>query len=99
MAIFIASSSVPNSIVENAEFHLLMEGLDPRYQTPSQSKMSKEMDLLLDNDLKGKIKGYLDTAQRVSVCADIWTKRGMTSSYLGVTAHIFFLDTINDVTL
>ena len=88
MAIFIASSSVPNSIVENAEFRLLIEALDPRYQTPSRSKMSKEMDLLMD-DLKGKIKVYLDSAQRVSVCTDIWTKRGMTSSYLGVTAHFF----------
>lgn len=26
---------------------------------------------------------------KVSVCTDIWTKRGMTSSYLGITAHFF----------
>ena len=88
MALFIASSNVPNSIVENAEFQLLIESLDPRYQMPGRARMAKEMDLLMA-DMKGRIKVYLDFAQKVSVCTDIWTKRGMTSSYLGVTTHFF----------
>ena len=49
--------------------------------------MEKEMELLMA-DMKGRIKVYLDCAQ-VSVCTDIWTKRGMTSSYIGVSAHFF----------
>ena len=88
MAMFIATSNVPNAVVENAEFRLLMETLDPRYQTPSRARMAKEMDLLMA-DMKGRIKVFLDSAQKVSACTDIWTKRGMTSSYLGVTAHFF----------
>ena len=28
-------------------------------------------------------------AQKVSICADVWTKKGMTTSYLGLTAHFF----------
>ena len=70
------------------QFRLLVESLDPRYQTPYRSRMSKEMDILME-DLKSKIKFYLDSAQRVSVCTDIWTKRGMTTSYLGLSAHFF----------
>ena len=40
-------------------------------------------------DLKASIHTYLAAAQKVSLCADIWSKKGMTSSYLGVTAHFF----------
>ena len=29
-------------------------------------------------------------AQKVSICADVWTKKGMTTSYLGLTAHFFY---------
>ena len=32
---------------------------------------------------------FLSEVQKGSLCADTWTKRGMTSSYLGVTAHFF----------
>ena len=88
MAMFIATSNVPNSVVENTEFRLMVEALDPRYSTPSRTKMAKELDLLMD-DMKAKVSIYMDSSQKISVCADIWTKRGMTSSYLGVTAHFF----------
>lgn len=46
----------PNSVVENAEFHL---SLDPPIIKPHiDQKMSKEMDLLMD-DLKSRIKECL----------------------------------------
>ena len=88
LAIFIASSSVPNSIVENEEFRSLILTLDPRYQVPSRSLISVEIDRVL-LDLKEKIQSYLMDAQKVSICADVWTKKGMTTSYLGLTAHFF----------
>ena len=31
----------------------------------------------------------LSQAHKVSLCADIWSKKGLTSSCLGVTAHFF----------
>ena len=39
--------------------------------------------------MKAKIATSLQDARKVSLCADIWTKKGMSSSYLGVTAHFF----------
>ena len=32
---------------------------------------------------------YKKLAQRISLCADVWFKKGLTSSYLGITAHFF----------
>ena len=50
--------------------------------------MSKELDLLLQ-ELKGKICSHLDEAGRMAITIDIWTKKGMSESFLGVTAHSF----------
>ena len=88
LAIFVASSSVPHSIVENDEFRSLILTLDPRYQVPSRTLISVETDRLL-LALKGKIQSYLIDAQKVSICADVWTKKGMTTSYLGLTVHFY----------
>lgn len=88
LAIFIGATSVPNSIVENVEFRVLLETLDPRYPVPSRTLIGKEIDKVIV-DMKTKIQEYLCKAQRVSLCTDEWTKKGMTSSYLGITAHLF----------
>jgi len=39
--------------------------------------------------MKTNIQAFISKAPKVSLCADIWTKKGMSSSYLGVTAHFF----------
>ena len=41
--------------------------------------------------MKVKIATSLEDGHKVSICADIWTKKGMSSSYLGVMAHFFSL--------
>ena len=67
-------SNIPNLIVENTEFRFLVEALDPHYSTPSRTKMAKELhvDLLMDN-MKARVSIYMDSSQKISVCADIWT--------------------------
>ena len=35
------------------------------------------------------VEGFPSQARRVSLRADIWSKAGLTSSYLGVTAHFY----------
>ncbi len=39
--------------------------------------------------MKAKISAYIQECRKISVCADIWTKKGMSSSYLDVTGHFF----------
>lgn len=88
LAVYVGSTSAPISLVENEEFQSLVGTLDPRYPVPSRTLIGKEIDKVMV-DLKANIMRYLLEAQKVSLCTDIWTKRGMTSSYLGVTAHFF----------
>lgn len=85
---FVGSSNTPNSIVENVEFQQFIKSLDPRYPLPSRALLSKQLDKVLV-DLKANIHTYLVAVQKASLCADIWSKKGMTSSYLGVMAHFF----------
>jgi len=42
-------------------------------------------------DLKRKLASKLQEARKVSICADIWSKKGMTAAYmyLGISAHFF----------
>lgn len=88
LAIFIGSTSIPNSIVENLEFRSFVKALDCRYPAPGRTLIAKELDKVLVT-LKQNINALMSEARKVSLCADIWSKKGLTSSYLGVTAHLF----------
>ena len=88
MAIFVCGTNVVNSIVENSIFQSLLEALDPRYPIPGQALIGKEIDKVM-LDVKEKIASFLSQSHKVSLRADIWTKKGMSSSYLGITAHFF----------
>ena len=88
LAIFLGCTIVPNSLVENEEFLSLIQTLDPRYKVPGRTSVSKEIDKVIF-DMKASIQKVLADAHKVSLCTDIWTKKGLTSSYLGLTAHFF----------
>lgn len=74
LAIFVGSSNVPNSLVENREFQSLLEALDPRYPIPGRTLLGREIEKVLF-DMKANIRRVLSAAQKVSLCADIWTKK------------------------
>ena len=88
LAMYIGCTNTPNSIVENTHFKNLLEALDPAYPIPGRGGVATELNHLL-TEMKAKIQLYLSFAKKVTLCADIWTKRGLSSSYLGVTAHWF----------
>jgi hypothetical protein len=79
---------VANRIVESGEICSLLAELDERYPVPGQAAIMAEMDKLLV-DLKGKLMSCLNDARKVALCVDIWSRKGMTASYLGITAHFF----------
>ena len=88
LAIFVGSCNVANRIVENLEFKDLLSTLDTRYQMPGRSSIHKELDKIMI-ELKAKICAYIQSASAVSICCDVWSKKGLTSSYLGIMAHFF----------
>ena len=88
LALFIGCTNLPIRLVENDKLRGLIAVLDPRYEVPSRTLANKHLDALME-ELKGSIQQHLLAAQRISLCADIWSKKGLTSSYLGITAHFF----------
>ena len=75
-------------MVENQDFVTLLYMLDPKYEVPGVRALSNAVQVLF-LEMRAKVQSHMANAKSISVCTDVWTKKGMTSSYLGVTAHFF----------
>lgn len=89
LAICVATTNLPNSITDNEEFREFVEELNPLYTSmPKRTALDTEINKI-HVEMQQKIKTLLSTAKKINLTADIWTKKGMSSSFLGVTAHMF----------
>ena len=88
LATFVGATNISLSLIDSAEFRELIGELDPQYKIPHSKKLGIEIENLYGN-VKRKISSSLQNARLISVCADIWSKPGMTASFLGITAHYF----------
>ena len=86
LAIFVGSANVSNSVVTKPEYCDLLTTADPHYIVRGRMALSREINKVLV-DLKANFGSYLQDARNVSITADIWSKKGLTSSYMGITAH------------
>ena len=80
------ANGVPNSTIKNPEFKAFVQEMDPKYPIPGTASLGKATDMLY-LEMKAKIESCLLNTKSISLCTDVWTKKGMTSSYLEVTAH------------
>ena len=85
LAILITGSNVP---VENEEFQSLIQTPDCRYDVPPRAQIGREIDQIFVGG-ESNIQMYLLKVHMVNICADLWMKKGMSSSYLGLIAHFF----------
>ena len=85
---FVAVGNVANSIADSEEFRDLIAELDDRYSDPNRAAISNEIEKVFV-DMKVSLMCALKDSCKVSLTVDIWSKKGMTASYLGVTAHFF----------
>ena len=76
---------MPFSLVDSRE---LLQEMDNKYQVPHRKGVSVEFSKIY-NHLHETIRLLLIKAVVISICADIWSKPGMTLSFLDVTAHFF----------
>ena len=58
------------------------------YSSPSRTLIVKEVQKVLI-ELKARIGTFLHEARKISICGDVWSKEGLTSSYLGIMGHFF----------
>jgi len=84
----VVGCGLPMNTVGKPSFKEFCNVLDPRYQVPSSGKFNKlfEKKYL---QCKNLLLETLQSARRVTIGMDIWTKKGYTSSYLGITACFF----------
>ena len=98
LALFIGTANVPYSLVENLEFRDLLLELQPCYLPPGRGPIKTNIASLLDV-MRINIQEKLALAPKIHFCCDIWTKKGMTESFLGIVAHFFAKDRKHTATL
>ena len=88
LALFIATANVSYSLVENDELRDLFFETEPRYPVPGRGRIRIEVQQLV-HKVKEEIKQLLKLAQQVHITCDIWSKKGMSESFLGIVVHFF----------
>ena len=88
LLITFAANSLPHRLVADADFANLIKIANPRLKLPNRRSIGKNIDLVVDN-LKHKIRRMLSDAEKVTICTDVWSRPGLSASYLGIAVHFF----------
>lgn len=72
-------TALPPRVVEDEDFVMMMEKIDKRLTVPKKMYLAEKV----------KFKHRLASARKVSIGLDIWTKKGLTASFLAVSACFF----------
>lgn len=88
LALFIATNSVSLRAVENPHFRDFVSTLDSRYRLPDRHVLSDRIKSLAAK-IRISVQKKINEAGRIAVCADIWSRPGLTQSFLGISAHFY----------
>nr|XP_023661197.1 zinc finger BED domain-containing protein 4-like [Paramormyrops kingsleyae] len=88
IALWIGRTGLPACTVEDEDFILMMETFDKRLTIPKRTKINNLVDKMFDDE-KQKYKERLATARKITIGLDIWTKKRLTASFLGISACFF----------
>ena len=83
---FIGATNIANSTVEDDLFTSMLNSFNLHYNVPKHRCLSQEIDIVVP-----EMKNKPLQCEKAQLCADLWPKQGLTSSYLGITVHYFFL--------
>ena len=75
-------------IVEHPVFKKFRQKLDPKYHVPGVTHLNNQMQKNVET-VTEKLKALLNTAPRISIGMDIWTKKGYYASYMGISAAFY----------
>jgi hypothetical protein len=88
LALFTAVSGVPTRIVDSVEFRSFCSVLDPKYVVPGSKKVGTHM-VKLFMRTKAKIRELVSNARHLVIGMDIWTKKSLSASYLGISGCFY----------
>ena len=84
--------------MDNPEFRDLLSALDNHYPVPGSGGIQKELDQIMI-ELNAKYLCAYKVPIPLSICCDIWSKKGLTSSCLGISADFSLKATTADMQL
>jgi len=76
----------PFSIVDDPGFRAFVYALDPSYQLPSRTTISRDLLPAAYNVCVGEVQAFMETVDAVTLTTDSWTS-ATTENYLAVTAY------------
>lgn len=85
LAMFIATSSASLNVVNNKYFCAL---LDKRYRPPDRRELPDRIRKLAV-EVRLNIQAKINDSGKITVCSDIWSRPGLTESFLGISAHFY----------
>ncbi|XP_041837640.1 E3 SUMO-protein ligase ZBED1-like [Melanotaenia boesemani] len=91
IAKWIGCTGLPVTTVEDEDFILMMETVDKKLTVPNKIKIRNLIDKHYEDEKK-KIRTRLAAARRVSVGIHLWTKRGLTASFLAISSCYFCVE-------
>ncbi|XP_063734729.1 zinc finger BED domain-containing protein 4-like isoform X1 [Eleginops maclovinus] len=93
IARWIGRTGLPLTTIEDEDFVQMMEIVDRRLAIPKKTKISNLIETQYEHE-RQKFKQRLAAARRVSIGLDLWTKKGLTASFLAISACYFCVEQI-----
>ncbi|CAG7734337.1 unnamed protein product [Allacma fusca] len=88
LAYFAATTTSSYLLLQTEEFRDCIRVADPKLRVPNRKTIKQDVKKLV-NAGKDVIRNLLKSVTRITISSDIWSKKGQTSSYLGVLATFF----------
>jgi hypothetical protein len=80
--------------VDNVDFKSFVFNLNPRFSLPGRTRMTTDIIQLHQHGKKILKKMIHSALSKKILTVDIWSKKGLTSSYLGVTINFIGGDSV-----
>ncbi len=82
------STSFAHQLVDTEEFQSFMTSVNEQFPLPTGRTLSSWV-IEVSEKLKRLYQAKIKSAERFSVCIDLWTQHGFTFSYMGMTGHFY----------
>ena len=91
VARWIGRTGLPVTTIEDEDFLEMMEIVDKRLTVPKKTKISNMIEAEYASE-KQKFKQRLAAVRKVTIGLDMWSKKGLTASFLAISACYFCVE-------
>lgn len=88
LALALVCSGASINFVNCPEFREFIHELNNGYPLPHRKKITNLVDGLFDRTL-ANCKEAVGQARKIAICVDLWSRKNMKTTFVGVSAHFF----------